>query len=51
MECLDLISASLKGESKDTSKMTDERATTSAALAERETTYMEIVLLYADLHE
>jgi len=55
MERLDSTYASLKSASKDSSKTADERATASAALAERETllqpTYKHIALLYADLHE
>jgi acetyl-CoA carboxylase/biotin carboxylase 1 len=55
MERLDSTYAALKRESKDSSKTADERATASAALAERETllqpTYKQIALLYADLHE
>lgn len=55
MERLDSTYASLKRDSKDASRTDEERATSTAALAERETflapTYKQIALLYADLHE
>ena len=55
MERLDSIYASLKRDSKDTSKSADERASAAANLAKRENflqpTYKQIALLYADLHE
>jgi len=55
MERLDSIYASLKRDSKDTSKSADERASAAASLVKRETflqpTYKQIALLYADLHE
>ncbi|PPQ90739.1 hypothetical protein CVT25_010128 [Psilocybe cyanescens] len=55
MERLDSTYASLKRDSKDTSKFPEQRAAATAALAERETllqpTYKQIALLYADLHD
>jgi len=55
MERLDSTYASLKRDSKDNAKTTDERTAAASALAEREThlqpTYKQIALLYADLHE
>ncbi|THU97749.1 acetyl CoA carboxylase [Dendrothele bispora CBS 962.96] len=55
MERLDPEYASLKKESKDTSKSADERAAASAAMEKRETflqpTYKQLALLYADLHD
>ncbi|KIJ65157.1 hypothetical protein HYDPIDRAFT_89293 [Hydnomerulius pinastri MD-312] len=55
MERLDSTYASLKADSKDSSKTAEERAEASKALAERETllqpTYKQIALLYADLHD
>ncbi|KAI5984263.1 acetyl-CoA carboxylase [Pisolithus albus] len=55
MERLDSTYASLKADSKDSSKTAEERATASQALAERETLlqpiYKQIALLYADLHD
>lgn len=55
MERLDSTYASLKRDSKDSSKSAEERAAATAALATRETllqpTYKQIALLYADLHE
>ncbi|KAJ6493608.1 acetyl-CoA carboxylase [Mycena vitilis] len=55
MERLDSTYASLKRDSNDASKTSDERAAASSALASRETflqpTYQQIALLYADLHD
>lgn len=55
MERLDSTYASLKRDSKDSSKSAEERAAATAALATRETllqpTYKQIALLYADLHD
>lgn len=55
MERLDSTYASLKADSKDSSKTAEERAKASQALAERETLlqpiYKQIALLYADLHD
>jgi len=55
MERLDSTYATLKRDSKDTSKSAEERSAASSALAERETllqpTYKQIALLYADLHD
>ena len=55
MERLDSIYASLKRDSKDTSKSAYERASAAANLIDREKflqpTYKQIALLYADLHE
>ncbi|KAI6042033.1 acetyl-CoA carboxylase [Pisolithus marmoratus] len=55
MERLDSTYASLKADSKNSSKTAEERAEASKALAERETLlqpiYKQIALLYADLHD
>lgn len=55
MERLDSTYASLKRDSKDTSKSEEERAKAAQLLSARETllqpTYKQIALLYADLHE
>lgn len=55
MERLDSTYAELKRASKDTTKVADERAQATQALADRETflqpTYKQLALLYADLHE
>ena len=55
MERLDSTYASLKADSKDSSKTADQRAEASQALAAREMLlqpiYKQIALLYADLHE
>ena len=55
MERLDLTYAELKRDSKDMSKTEDERTASTSALATREkvlnSTYKQIALLYADLHE
>lgn len=55
MERLDAPYATLRRDSKDTTKSAEERAAAAAALAERETflqpTYRQMALLYADLHE
>ena len=55
MERLDSTYASLKTDSKDSSKTADQRAEASQAMTARETllqpTYKQIALLYADLHE
>ncbi|KIK60436.1 hypothetical protein GYMLUDRAFT_43751 [Collybiopsis luxurians FD-317 M1] len=55
MERLDSEYASLKRESKDNSKTSEERAVATAALERREAvlqpTYKQIALLYADLHD
>lgn len=55
MERLDPVYASLKAESKDTSKTPEQRSDASQALSAREThlqpIYKQIALLYADLHE
>jgi acetyl-CoA carboxylase/biotin carboxylase 1 len=55
MERLDPTYASLKQDSKDSSKSVDQRAAATAALTTREKllqpTYKQIALLYADLHE
>ncbi|KAL4066080.1 acetyl-CoA carboxylase [Scleroderma citrinum] len=55
MERLDSTYASLKADSKDSTKTADQRAEASQALAARETLlqpiYKQIALLYADLHD
>lgn len=55
MERLDSTYASLKADSKDSSKTADQRTEASQAMTARETllqpTYKQIALLYADLHE
>ena len=55
MERLDSTYASLKADSKDSSKTADQRTDASQAMTARETllqpTYKQIALLYADLHE
>ncbi|KAI6098247.1 ClpP/crotonase-like domain-containing protein [Pisolithus croceorrhizus] len=55
MERLDSTYASLKADSKDSSRTAEERAKASQALAERESLlqpiYKQIALLYADLHD
>ncbi|KAH7926428.1 hypothetical protein BV22DRAFT_1087097 [Leucogyrophana mollusca] len=55
MERLDDTYASLKRDSKDTTKSAEERAQAAQALSDRETllqpTYKQIALLYADLHD
>lgn len=55
MERLDSTFGSLKKETQDVSKSDEQRASATAALADRETflqpTYKQIALLYADLHE
>lgn len=55
MDRIDSPYATLKKESKDTSKTPEERAGASEALEKREAllqpTYKQIALLYADLHE
>ncbi|KAF9054415.1 acetyl CoA carboxylase [Panaeolus papilionaceus] len=55
MERLDPEYASLKKDTKDTTRSSDERTAAGAALAARETllqpTYKQIALLYADLHD
>ena len=55
MERMDSQYAALKGDSKDASKSSEERAAAADALEKREAhlqpTYKQIALLYADLHE